>query len=310
MQAYLYNFPAFLSLRQLTEFIQGRQYFAPEECPLGGWFLVREFSTPKTATVSPNVDTLYGASYVLLDEQGPVVLSVPPIPGRYYSIQLTDAYYVDFAVVSPRTFGNDGGNYLIVPRGWNGQTPDGIKAVLVSSTSLVCLVQRIFAHDESEFKTLHALQDAIRLTPLDQWGQPNARFPRLDLSAYAIPAMRMTRDPLKFFEYMNFYTEKNPPPASDAGLATLFKTAGVGPGSQLPTDPAQQAAIRQGAADAQAHHQRARFSRPGAQRLARAGPPIGLARSAAAGARRRADDADGRLSAARSHVLLCLSRRS
>ncbi len=251
MQAYLQAFPAFLHVRQLTEFIQRRQYFAPKECPLGGWFLVREFSTPKTATVSPNVDTLYGASYVLLNEQGPVVLSVPPIPGRYYSIQLVDAYYVNFAVVSPRTFGNDGGHYLIVPPGWNGQAPDGITAVFVSNTSAVCLVQRIFAHDESEFTMLHTLQDAIRLIPLDRWKTADETFPQVDLSAYAIQAMRLTRDPLKFFEYTNFYTGQNPPPASDAGLAKLFQTAGVGPGSQLPTAENARQAIAQGAADAQ-----------------------------------------------------------
>ena len=40
---------------------------------------MRELATPKTTTVSPNVDTLYGASYLLLNQQGPVVLSVPPI---------------------------------------------------------------------------------------------------------------------------------------------------------------------------------------------------------------------------------------
>ena len=79
MQAYLYAFPAFLHLRQLTEFIEGRQYFAPGECPLGGWVLMRELATPATTTVSPNVDTLYGASYLLLDKQGTVVLSVQPI---------------------------------------------------------------------------------------------------------------------------------------------------------------------------------------------------------------------------------------
>ena len=83
MQAYLQDFPAWLHMRQLTEFIQGRQYMAPDECPLGGWFLIRKLSDPKTNTVSPNVDTLYGASYVLLDKQGPVVLTVPPIPGPF-----------------------------------------------------------------------------------------------------------------------------------------------------------------------------------------------------------------------------------
>jgi len=61
----------------------------------------------------------------------------------------------------------------------------------------------------------------------------------------------MTRDPLQFFEYTNFYTGINPPPADDGGLAELFRTAGLGPGSRLPDDPQLQEAIRLGAADAQ-----------------------------------------------------------
>jgi hypothetical protein len=251
MQAYLQAFPAFLHMRQLTEFIQGRRYFAPAECPLGGWVLMRDLSTPKTTTVSPNVDTLYGASYLLLNQQGPVVLSVPPIPDRYYSVALLDAYFNNFAIVSPRTFGNNGGAYLIAPPGWSSEPPSGICAVLQAPTPAVCLLQRIFTRDPGEYETLHALQDAIRLTPLNRWRDGESGFPPVDLSAYDIEAMRMTRDPLRFFELTNFYTGVNPPPASDAGLTELFRTAGVGPGSRLPGDPESQQAIRQGAADAQ-----------------------------------------------------------
>ncbi len=252
MQAYLYAFPAFLHMRQLTEFIQGRSYMAPDECPLGGWVLIREFSTPKTTTVSPNVDTLYGASYVMLDKQGPVVLHVPPIPGRYYSVALLDAYFIDFDVISPRTYGNDGGDFLIVPPGWTGETPAGIRAVLHATTPSVCLLQRIYTRDAGEFAMLYAYQDAIRLTPLDRWQRGEQGFPQLDLSAYNIPAMRMVRDPLKFFEYTNFYTGANSPPLEDAGLAKLFCSVGVGPGSTLPVDEQQRRAIAQGVADAQA----------------------------------------------------------
>jgi len=252
MQAYLYAFPAFLHMRQLTEFIQGRQYFAPQECPLGGWVLMRELSTPATTTVSPNVDTLYGASYLLLDKQGPVVLSVPPIPGRYYSVAILDAYFNNFAIISPRTYGNNGGEYLIVPPGWNGQAPEGIRAVLNAPTPSVCLLQRIFTRNPGEYEALHALQDAIRLTPLEGWRRGETGFPAVDLSEYEIQGMRMTRDPMQFFEHTNFYTGINPPPPGDAGLAKLFKTAGVGPGSRLPDDPEAREAIRKGAADAQA----------------------------------------------------------
>jgi hypothetical protein len=252
MLAYLQGVPAFLHMRQLTEIIQARQYAAPQEPPLGGWFLVRQLSDATTANVMPNVDTLYGASFLLLDRQGPVVLTVPPIPDRYYSIALHDAYFNNFAVVSPRTDGNAGGNYLIVPPGWTGQAPAGIKATFVAPTPAINLYQRIFMRNVSEYDELHRVQDAIRLAPLDQWGRPDAAFPPVDIAPFEVQGMRTTRDPLQFFAYTNFYTALNPPPAEDAGLAALFKTAGVGPGSELPQDPALRDAILRGAADAQA----------------------------------------------------------
>ena len=252
MQAYLQAVPAFLHMRQLTEFIQGRRQLAPAEPPLGGWFVMRALADPSTDNVLPNVDTLYGAAYLLLDRQGPVVLDVPPVPERYYSVAILDAYFNNFAVVSPRTFGNDGGSYLLAPPGWAGQAPEGITAVFEAPTPAVCLLQRIFTRDSAEYHTLHALQDAIRLTPLDRWRAGESDFPPVDLAAFEIEAMRATRDPLRFFEYTDFYTGFNPPPAEDGGLAELCRTAGVGPGSRLPDDPDLREAIRQGAADAQA----------------------------------------------------------
>jgi hypothetical protein len=64
--------------------------------------------------------------------------------------------------------------------------------------------------------------------------------------------MRETRDPLQYFEYTNFYTALNPPPAEDSGLMALFRTAGVGPGATLPAEPHLRQAIAEGAAQAQA----------------------------------------------------------
>lgn len=251
MQAYLHAFPAFLHMRQLTEFILGRQYMAPDENPLCGWFLMRKLADTSTTTVSPNVDTLYGATYVFLDQQGPMVLCVPPVPDRYYSVAILDAYFNNFAIISPRTFGNGGGNFLLVPPGWSGDAPDGIQSVITAPTPIINLFQRIFIRSEAEYELLHGLQDAIRLVPLAQWGTSTVEFPPADLSPYDIQGMRMTRDPLKFFEYTNFYTGINPPPVEDVGLMELFKTVGLGPGSKLPDEPHLRQAIADGAADAQ-----------------------------------------------------------
>jgi hypothetical protein len=251
-QSYLHGVPAFIHMRQLTEFIQGREATAPDEAPLGKWLLVRTLSDAQTTNTLPNVDTLYGASYILLDEQGPFVVTVPPIPDRYYSVAFLDAYFNNFEIVSPRTYGNDGGTYLVVPPGWEGDTPAGIDAVFVAPTPNINIYQRIFVRDETEYDVLHGIQDAIELTPLATWRGGSDAVPAADLSPYRIEGMRMTRDPLEFFERVNFYRGLNPPPAEDGGLMALFATAGLGPGSTVPDDPATRTAIAQGAADAQA----------------------------------------------------------
>ena len=150
-QAYLYALPAFLHMRQLTEFIQGRRYFAPDVPPIGGWILVRKLSDPKTDNRYPNVDTLYGAAYLLLAEHGPVVLTLPPIPDRYFSVALHDAYFNNFAVVGTSSGEVDGARLLIVPPGWDGSAPAGIDRVIEAPTPVINLYQRIFVHDASEY---------------------------------------------------------------------------------------------------------------------------------------------------------------
>ncbi len=248
--SYLHALPAFLHMRQLTEFIQARRVVAAAEPPLGGWLLVRALADPSITTVSPNVDTLYGAAYLLLDRQGPVVLTLPPIPDRYHSVAVMDAYFTTVDIIGTSTEGGAGGSYLIAPPGWSGQTPPGVARVVTATTPSVCLFQRIYLRGQAELPVLHALQDAITLTPLEGWLGREREFPPVNLEPYEIGAMRATTDPLQFFRYMSWYTEANPPP--DRELVTLFRSAGVGPGSALPDDPALLSAILAGAEEAQA----------------------------------------------------------
>jgi hypothetical protein len=250
-QAFLYHLPAFVHLRQLTEFIQGRRYFFPQEAPLGGWVLVRQLADPKTDNVQPNVDTLYGASYVWLAEQGPVVLSVPAVTDRYYSVAILDAWLNNFAYVGTRTTGTEAGDYLIVPPGWSGEKPAGIRAVIPAPTAVINLFQRIFVRDTpADLAAVRELQDRIRIVPLASYvARSDAGFAPVDLKAFALPGLRHVSDPLRFFELMSFYTAINRPPAEDAGLVALFSAAGIGPGSTLPADPVLREALVEGFAD-------------------------------------------------------------
>ena len=207
---------------------------------------MRTLSDPKTDNRFPNVDTLYGAAYLLLAEHGPVVLSVPPIQDRYFSVALHDAYFNNFAIVGTSSGDVDGAKVLIVPPGWSGEVPSDVDRVIAAPTPIINLYQRIFVRSESEYDAVHALQDQITLTPLG--GGP---FPSLDLAEWNIPGMRNISDPLAMFGHAKRYIALNGCPQEDEGLVALFDTVGLGPNSALPTDPDQVDAVRAGSADAQ-----------------------------------------------------------
>ncbi len=54
----------------------------------------------------------------------PIVVTMPKIEKeRYYTGQLIDLYTFNFAYLGTRSYGNDGGNFLIAGPNWNGATP-------------------------------------------------------------------------------------------------------------------------------------------------------------------------------------------
>ena len=75
-----------------------------------------------------NHDTLLTVGWLDLSK-GPQVLHVPDFSGRYYSVQFTDPFDVDFAYVGTRTTGTQAGDYLITGLGWQGSVPQGMKQI-------------------------------------------------------------------------------------------------------------------------------------------------------------------------------------
>lgn len=254
MQAYLWGLPAYQHFRQTTEIKQGRLHLAPKEEPFGGWVLLRKLATPDDANnVMPNVDTLYGASYVLLDKQGPVVLSIPRIKDRYYSVTILDAYFNNFEIVGTRSTHGDAAHILILPPDFKGKIPGGFTRVVRAPTPGIALFQRIFVRDEADVPHVQKIQDEIRLAPLADWKDRHAKFPRIDTPEFDAKApVRETRDPLAFFDIVNRHTCRNPPPADYAALVDAFKAVGLGPCATPPAEATLREASAQGARAAQA----------------------------------------------------------
>jgi hypothetical protein len=116
-------------------------------------------------TTGVNHDTLLIGGWLDLS-QGPQVLHVPDFSGRYYSVQFTDPFDVDFAYVGTRATGTQAGDYLISGPGWKGQVPSGLKQISSPNNSVLVL-GRILVYSDSDLPTAYGLAKQIRLTPLN-----------------------------------------------------------------------------------------------------------------------------------------------
>jgi hypothetical protein len=125
-------------------------------------------SAPKLATTGVNHDTLSTAGWLDLSK-GPLVLHVPDMNDRYYSVQFTDpSKNTNFAYVGKRTTGTQAGDYLITGPGWKGQAPGGMTHISSPNNS-VLLLGRVLVENDSDLATAYGLSKQIQLTPLSQW---------------------------------------------------------------------------------------------------------------------------------------------
>src|SRR5262245_7488441 len=100
-------------------------------------------SASQLVTTGVNQNTLYVVDWLDLSK-GSVVLHVPEITSRYYSVQFTDpSNNTNFAYVSKRTTGTHVGDYLIMRANWKGQIPSGMKQICSPNRS-VLVVERMF----------------------------------------------------------------------------------------------------------------------------------------------------------------------
>ncbi len=125
-------------------------------------------SAPKVMTSGVNRDTLLTLGWLDLKKE-PLVLHVPDMHGRYYSVQLTDpSKNTNFAYVGKRTTGTQAGDYLITGPGWKGQAPAGMPHISSPNNS-VGVFGRVLVENDSDIAAAYDLAKQIRLTPLSEW---------------------------------------------------------------------------------------------------------------------------------------------
>ena len=111
-------------------------------------------------------DVLYIAGWLNLTN-GPQVLHVPDMAGRYYSLQFTDpSSGVNFAYVGKRATGTKAGDYLLSEPGWEGTVPGGMTQISAPHNS-VLVIGRVFVDGQTDQPSAYALAQQIRLAPLN-----------------------------------------------------------------------------------------------------------------------------------------------
>jgi hypothetical protein len=209
-----------------------------------------------TDVVSPNADTLYSSAWLDLSKE-PMVLSVPDTKGRYYVLQMLDAWTNVFASPGARTSGTGKGDFAIVGPVFKGKLPAGLKKI-DSPTNLVWIIGRTQTNGQADYEAVHAIQKEYKLTPLSAWGKPYTPPTKVPVDSKVSkepPVEQVVKmDAQKFFGRLNALMEGNPPAAADAEAMKKFAAIGVVPGKKFSTqemDPAAKGTLEKGVKEAQ-----------------------------------------------------------
>jgi hypothetical protein len=201
---------------------------------------IAALTNPTVRTVVlPNVDTTYTVGRLQL-AAGPMVLDVPDTAGRYYVIQLLDAYSNTFAYVGRRTTGTKPGSYIVVPPGYAGALPAGVTKIQ-SPTNLVWVLGRTLVRDAADIPAVADLMRGYRFTPLQAWNSGQRQTPLL-LPSFPPLAAVVLPEGAAFFDRLNEILRADPPPKRDDCALNAFARGGIGPGSAGAAPEAESAA--------------------------------------------------------------------
>jgi hypothetical protein len=186
---------------------------------------VAALTDPETkAVVSPNVDTAYTVGWLSLT-QGPLVIDVPNTRGRFYTIQFMDGYSNSFAYLGSGSTGTRAGSYVLVPPGWNGEVPDGVRIVR-SPTRTVWLLGRTVVDDAADMERVKPLLQKYVATPLALW-ENGVRGRSIVLDRQPNQPPSETPTGTDFIATLNQELTIDPPPRRQRCVLRALAPAGV-----------------------------------------------------------------------------------
>ncbi|HEX4507673.1 MAG TPA: DUF1254 domain-containing protein [Alphaproteobacteria bacterium] len=224
--AYIWGYPLVMFGRYLDTYkAQGN--------PINRFVVQSALSTPATPGGGPNVDTIYGYSWLDL-RTGPQVLYVPDVGDRYYSIQLIDMYGDCFAYVGRRATGSKAGAYAIVGPDWKGTLPAGVKPV-PAPTNDVMTFARTFVADEADMPAVRDIQGRYGFGDLADYPKAT-RLPIAKPEIQLPPILDLSSAGAGYFDELCQRLAANPPRGDDIAHLKRLAAIGIAPGARPSAD--------------------------------------------------------------------------
>lgn len=182
------------TLRWVNQFTHTRRLRGPED---------RE-------VVTPNNDTLFTNAWLDLSA-GPLVIDVPAMGERYWTLGFLDAWTNPWAYAGRRTTGGDAQQLFVHGPGWEGTVPAGMHRIRAPGADVWIIGRILVDHDEADLARVHALQDRFTLRRADGTPAVSRLDTLVDGRDTSVP------DASEYLRVMDVMLERNPPDRPIAG---------------------------------------------------------------------------------------------
>lgn len=239
LQAYVFGLPLVVfdreySLRTRPAVIERIQHKCP--CAMAN-ALGHKLTLATSADVmpyTPNNDTVYSGAVLDFSEE-PMILSLPDIPDRYWSVQVANPYTENKFYIGSRATGGKGGHHAFIAPGWKGQLPEGVIAHRLDyDAAMIALRIGVIPGDAKDLERLNQLQKRAYITSLGNFGN-EALHGQATIPTAAAPRKKLEGEWAFFQTMANMMTRFPPAPAHQAQVGS-FAMIGLVPGQ--PFDPA------------------------------------------------------------------------
>ena len=206
--------------------------------------------------LTPNTDTVYAFNTFDLEKTGPLVIEVPAGSGPG---TVNDAFFrfiVDMGAPGPDR--GQGGKYLIVPPGYEGELPEGY-FVAPSRSYINAMILRGFLVDGKPDAAAEMFSKGVKIYPLAEKDDPPKMviFSGSDVNYNTIHANDFT-----FYEELAHVLDKEPIDFIDPELRGLFASIGLQKGKPFNPDAATKNTLTEAVAVANATARAIAFRTP------------------------------------------------